>query len=186
MAGADNREGFIGGKMGESFLEDAGEMELGSFGSDAQDGFAEAEDAVGGGFESLGGGIVRIAGDYDLERMIGEERGGEAVGGGEKAVLRGDACECFERFLSESVVALVASEGVQANEGDGGDGIGARCGGILKRFAANVEPAHGGGVQRAVKEAAAFNVAVAGDGEVHGFLRGGEIARVERVFVGIE
>jgi hypothetical protein len=50
LAGADDSEGFAGRKMGESFFEGAGEMELGSFGSDAQDGFAEAEDAVGGGF----------------------------------------------------------------------------------------------------------------------------------------
>src|SRR5713226_9448911 len=51
LAGADDGEGLTGGEMGESFFEGAGEMELGSFGGDSEDGFAEAEDAVGGGFE---------------------------------------------------------------------------------------------------------------------------------------
>jgi len=50
LPGADDSEGFIRGEMGESFSEGAGEMELGSFWSDAEDGFSEAEDAVGGGF----------------------------------------------------------------------------------------------------------------------------------------
>jgi len=36
------------------------------------------------------------------------------------------------------------------------------------------------------RKAAAFSVAVAGDGEVHGLLRGGKIAGIERGFVGIE
>src|SRR5260370_25418445 len=98
-------------------------MELLGFGGDAEDGFAEAENAVGGGFEGLRGGIVRRTGDDDLQRMIREKRGGEAVGGGEEAVLRGDAGEGFERFLGEGVVAVGAGEGVQSNQGDGGDGI---------------------------------------------------------------
>src|SRR5580692_433095 len=91
IAGANDGDWFVDGEMGESFFEGAGEVELGSFGSNAQDGFAEAVDAVGGGFEGLGGGIVRIACDDDLQGMMGEERGGEAVGGGEEAVLRGDS-----------------------------------------------------------------------------------------------
>ena len=95
VAGADDDECFVGGKMRESLFESAGQMELGSFASDAQDGFAEAVDAVGGGFEGLGGGIVRIACDDDLQGMMGEERGGEAVCGGEEAVLRGDTSEGF-------------------------------------------------------------------------------------------
>ncbi len=127
-AGANDGEGFGGGEMRESFFEGAGKMELGSFGSDTKDGFAEAVDSVGGGFEGLSGGIVRIAGDYDLDRMMREERGGEAVSGGEKAVLWGDAGENFERFLSEGAVAIVAGEGMHSNQGDGSDGIGAGCG----------------------------------------------------------
>src|SRR5258708_35839174 len=110
-------------------------MELVSFGSDAQDGLAEAEDAVGGGFEGLGGGIVRMAGDDDLQRMIREKRGGEAVGGGEEAVLWGDAGEGFERFLGEGAVAVVAGEGVHSNQGNGCDAIRAGRGGILKVLA---------------------------------------------------
>src|SRR5260370_23409019 len=112
LAGADDGERFSRREMGESFFEGAGEMELGSFWSDAKDGFSEAKDAVGGGLEGLGGGIVRIAGDDDLQRMMGEERGSEAVGGGEEAVLWGDAREGFERFLGEGIVAVVAGEGV--------------------------------------------------------------------------
>jgi len=57
---------------------------------------------------------------------------------------------------------------------------------ILEGLAADVEASHGGGVGRAVEEAASFGVAVAGDGEVHGFLRGAEVARIERGFVCVE
>ncbi len=70
-------------------------MELGRFGRYTEDGLAEAEDAVGGGFEGLRGGIIRMAGDDNLQRMMDEKRGGEAVGGGEEAVLGGDAAEGF-------------------------------------------------------------------------------------------
>src|SRR6267143_1270517 len=127
-----------------------------------------------------------MAGDNDLQRMIREKRGGEAVGGGEEAVLRGDAGEGFERFLGEGAVAIVADEGVHANQGDGGNGIGAGRGRILKGLAADVEAAHGGGVGRAVEEAAAFSVAVAGDREVHGFLCSVKIAGIERGLIGVE
>ena len=47
VAGANDSEGFAGGEMRKSFFEGPGEMELGSFGSDTKDGFAQAEDAVG-------------------------------------------------------------------------------------------------------------------------------------------
>src|SRR5712664_844807 len=127
-----------------------------------------------------------MAGDDYLQWMMGEERGGEAVGGGEEAVLRGDAGEGFERFLGEGAVAVVAGEGVHSNQGDGGDGIRAGSWGILKGLAADVEAAHGGGVGGTIEEAATLGVAVAGDGEVHGFLRGGEITGIERGFVGVE
>ena len=186
MAGADDSDGLAGWKMRQSFFEGAGEMEVGSFGSDSEDGFAEAENAVGGSFEGLGGGIVRIAGYDDLNWVMRKERGGQAVGGGEEAVLRSDAGKGFERFLGEGVVAVVAGEGVHSNERDGGDGIGARRRRILKWLAANVETAHGGSVGRTVEEAAALGVAVARDGEVYGLLRGSEIAGIERGFVSIE
>src|SRR5882762_1554901 len=135
-------------------------MELGSFGSDAEDGFAEAVNAVGGSFEGLGGGIFRWASDDHLNRMVGEEGGSQAVGGGEEAVLRGDASEGFERFLGEGVVAIVAGEGVHSNECDGSDGIRPGRGRILQGFAADVEAAHGGGIGGTVEAAAAFGVAV--------------------------
>ena len=75
-----------------------------------------------------------------------EERGGEAVAGGEEPVLRGDASEGFERFLGEGMVAVVAGESVHSNERDGGDGIGAGCWRILEGLAADVEAAQGRGV----------------------------------------
>ncbi len=99
LAGADYGKRFSRGEMRKGFLESTGETELRSFRGDAQDGFAETEDAVGGGFKGLRGGVIRIASDNDLEGMMPEERGGEAVGGGKEAVLRGDACESFESFL---------------------------------------------------------------------------------------
>src|SRR5260370_26541401 len=70
--GEDDGESFAGGEMRESFFEGAGEMELWSFGSDTEDGFAEAEDAVGGGFEGLRGRIIGGTGDDDLNRMMRE------------------------------------------------------------------------------------------------------------------
>ena len=161
-------------------------MELGSFWCDTEDGFAEAVHAVGGGFEGLCGGIVRGAGDDDLDWVMGEERGSEAVGGGEEAILRGNAGKSFKCFLGEGVVAIIAGESVHANQGDGGDGIGARRGRILKGLAADIQAAQGGGVRGAIEEAATVGVTVACDGEVHGFLRGIEIARVESGFVGVE
>src|SRR6266404_9667304 len=172
--------------MGEGLFEGAGEVEVGSFESDSEDGFAEAVDAVGGGFERLGSGIAGGASDNDLRRMMGEESGSQAVGGGEEAVLWGDSGEGLEGFLGEGAVAVVTCETVHANQRDGGDGIGAGRGGILEGFAANVEAAHRSGVRRTVEEAAAFGVTVAGDGEGHGLLRGGKIAGIERGFVGIE
>ncbi len=50
LAGADHGEGLIRGEMRQSLFEGTGEMELRSFRSNAQDGFAEAVDAVRGGF----------------------------------------------------------------------------------------------------------------------------------------
>ena len=72
LAGADDGKGFVGGEMGESFLEGAGEMELWSFGGDAEDVFTETEDAVGGGLQGLRGGIGGGAGDDDLDWVMRE------------------------------------------------------------------------------------------------------------------
>lgn len=101
--------------MGQGFLEGASEVELESFRGDAEDGFAEAVNAVGGSFESLGGWIVGEAGDDDLNWMVGEESSRQAVGCGEEAILRGDTGEGFESFLGEHAVAVVAGEGVHSN-----------------------------------------------------------------------
>src|ERR1700694_3446077 len=97
-----------------------------------------------------------MAGDDDLQRMIREKRGGEAVGGGEEAVLRGDAGESFERFLGEGLVAFVAGKSVHSNQGDGGDGIGAGRGRILEGLAADGGAGPGGGGRMAIEEGAAF------------------------------
>ena len=154
--------------------------------TETENGFAEAEDAVSGGFEGLGGGIVRIAGDDDLDGVMGEEGGGQAICGSEKTVLGDDAGEGFQSFFGEVVVTVVAGEGVPSNQGDSGDGIGAGGRRILEGLAADVEAAHGCSVGRAIEEASTFGVAVAGDGEVHGFLRGVEVARIEGGFVSVE
>src|SRR5260370_40914006 len=148
--------------MGKSLFESACEMKLGSLGRDAEDGFVEAEDAVGGGFEGLRSGIVGEACDDDLDWVMGEERGSEAVGSGEKAVLRGDAGESFKCFLGEGVVGGVAGEGVHSNQGNGGDGIGAGRRGILVGLAAVVEAAPRAGGRRACKDTASCDVTLAG------------------------
>ncbi len=186
LAGTDNGERLVGGEMGKGFFEGAGKLELWGFGSDAQDGFAEAEDTVGSGFECLRGGIIGGADDNNLQRVMGKKSGGEAVGSGEEAVLGSDAGEGFKRFLREGAIAIVAGESVHANQRDGSDGIRAGGGRILKRLAANVEAAHGRGVGRTIEEAPTYGVAVASDAKVHRFLGGGEIAGIECGFVGVK
>src|SRR6266487_4737023 len=102
--------------MREGFFEGAGELEFRSFGSDAQDGLAEAEDTVGGGFEGLRSGIVGGPGDNNLQRVTGKKSGGEAIGGGEEAVLGSDTGEGLQRFLREGAIAIVAGKSVHSNE----------------------------------------------------------------------
>ena len=67
LAGADDGQRLAGGEMGKSFFEGAGKMELGSFGSCPQNGLAETEDAVDGGFEGLCDGVVRGTSDDYLD-----------------------------------------------------------------------------------------------------------------------
>src|SRR5207253_5063024 len=110
LTGADYGEGLLGWEMQQSFLESTNEMELRRFGSDTEEGFTEAVEAVGGGFEGLRGGIVYRAGDDDLQRMMGEECGGQAVSGGEEAVLRGDAGEGFGGCLLERDVVILGMD----------------------------------------------------------------------------
>ena len=50
--------------------------------TEAEDGLAEAKDAVGGGLEGLCRRVMRIAGDDDLNGMIREERGSKTIRGG--------------------------------------------------------------------------------------------------------
>ena len=77
-------------------------------------------------------------------------------------------------------------EGKEPVENNCGDGIRARRRRILKRLAADIEAAHGRGIFRAIEEAAAFRIAEAFDGELHGALGDIKVAAVERRFVGIE
>src|SRR5258708_9996719 len=136
-------------------------MGQGHAGSDAQDGLAETEDAMGGVFERLGDRIIGAAGDDDLQRMMSKERRCEAVGGSKEAVLRGDARKGFERFLRAGVIAVVAREGVEAYQRDRGDGIGAGRGGILKGLSAHIAAAHRSSVRGTIKETTVLGVAVA-------------------------
>jgi len=186
LARADNSERFSRGEMRESLFEGAGKLELLSLWGNAQNGFAQTEDTAGGGFEHLGGRIAGVTGDDNLNGVMREECGSEAVGGGEETILRGDAGEGFECFLREGTIAVVAGEGVEANERDGGDGIGTGRRGILKRLAADVEAAHGRGVGSTIEETAILGVAVPGYGEVRRAQGGFKVSRLERGFIGIE
>ncbi len=88
MARADDGDGFVGGEVGEGFLEGACEMSKRRAGRDSQNGFAETEDTVGRGFEGLSGGIVSAPSDDHLQWMIRKERRREAVGGCEGSARR--------------------------------------------------------------------------------------------------
>ena len=186
MSGENHRQCLVSGEMRQRFLERAGKMELLRFGRHPENRFAEAVDAVRSGFEGLRGGIVGTPGDYNLQRVAREKRGGEAVGRGEHSVLGSDASKSFERFLCKVVIPFVAGEPVHANQRDRRDGIGSGRGRILERLAANVEPAHWHGVRGPIEKAAAFCITIAGDGEVHRFLCRGKIARIEGRFVSIQ
>ena len=118
--------------------------------------------------------------------MARRECGGEAVGGGEEAILRGDAGEGLQGFLREGGVAGVVSVRMHAEESHHRHRIGAGGGGILEGLAADIEAAEGRGIGGAVEEAAGFGVTVAFDGEIEGALGGAEIAGVERGLVSIE
>src|SRR5258708_12600652 len=155
-------------------------------GRNGQDGLPESIHGVGG-FPKLQCEVIPFrTGDNHLQEAAAEEGGGKTVGGGEEAVLRGNACEGFQSFFREGLVTVVPRVVVQADEGDGGYGIGAGSGRILEGLTANVEAAHGRGVRGTIEKAAPFGVAVEGDGEVQGFFRGIEIAGIERGFVGVE
>ena len=62
--------------MGKGFLKGSGKSGELRAGSDAQDGLAEAEDAISCFFEGLRIGVIRIASDDDLNGVIGKECGG--------------------------------------------------------------------------------------------------------------
>jgi hypothetical protein len=109
--------------MRESFFEGSGKIgELGT-GMQSQDGFTDAEDAVRGGFEGFRGGVIGKAGDDDLEWIVREECGSEAVRRSEEAVLGRDARKGFEGFLGQGAVAVVTGKSVHSNERNARDGI---------------------------------------------------------------
>lgn len=160
MPGAHYGEWFVGSEMRKNLLQGAGESGEWRAGSDSEHGFAETIDAMSGGFEGPSDGVIRIARDQDLNGVTREERGSETVGRGEQTVLRSDAGKSFERFLCEIAVTLVAGESVHANECDGGHGISAGSGGILKRLAAHFESAYRCCVKWAIEETSIPSVAV--------------------------
>ena len=179
MAGADDGDGLIGGKMRKRFFEGPGKSGELRAGPKAQNGFANTVDAMSGGFEGLSHRVMRIASDNDLNGMTHKERGRKTVRGGKQAILPSDSGEGFERFLCEIAVTPFAGESMQSNERNGGNGIPRRCGRILKGLATDFEPAHRSGVVRAIEKAAILGIAVASNRELHGFLRRGEVARIE-------
>ena len=95
VAGANESERLVGWEVRKSLLEGAGERGELRAGGDAEDGFSEAEDAVSGFFEGLSVWVACRTGNDDLNWMVGEKRGSEAVSGGEEAVLRGDSSKSF-------------------------------------------------------------------------------------------
>ena len=121
LSGADHGEGLIGREVPHGFLERSAREEGWSTRREPQDGFAQAEDVVGRGFEGLGGGIIGVTGDDDLRGVVREEHGREPVRGGEEAVLWGESRKGFQCFPCEGMVAVVAGEGMQANQREGRD-----------------------------------------------------------------
>src|SRR6266480_4507789 len=55
LAGTDDGQGMFGVEVGHGFFLRAREKEFGRFRGDSEKGFAEAEDAGGGGFQGLRG-----------------------------------------------------------------------------------------------------------------------------------
>lgn len=101
MSGANHRQCLVSGEMRQRFLERAGKMELLRFGRHPENRFAEAVDAVRSGFEGLRGGIVGTPGDYNLQRVAREKRGGEAVGRGEHSVLEAMPAKASSVFCAK-------------------------------------------------------------------------------------
>src|SRR2546428_14114890 len=106
--------------MGQGFFEGACKLELRSFGRDAKDGFAEAEDTVGGRFEGLRGGIAGGAGDDNMQRGMGKKSGGGGGGGGGKGQMRGGAPKRPHRVFCARAVSGAARESVPGESGGGG------------------------------------------------------------------
>src|SRR5579864_5909166 len=155
-------------------------------GCDAQDGLAEAVDAVCRFFKFRGKLIIFGASDYDLRWMMRKESCGKTVGSGVKAILRRNARESFQRFLREIVGAVGASESVETDQRDDGRGISAGSRRILKRLAANIKTSHRRGVRRTIEEASAFGVGVLLQSNIHRALSSFEVARVQRGLVSVK
>ena len=83
MAGAHDCKKFVGRNVRERFLKRASQSSELRAWSDAQDGFAEAEDAVRGGLQTLGRGVSCAASNNNLDGMARKQRGGEAIRCGE-------------------------------------------------------------------------------------------------------
>src|SRR5438309_1461011 len=98
--------------MRKSFLQSSGEIGQCRVGSDAQDGFAETEDAMRSFFHSSGGGIVGGSSDHHLQRVMCEERSGQTIRRGEHSVLTCDSGKALECFLRKVVVPSIACERV--------------------------------------------------------------------------
>src|ERR1700722_307880 len=153
LSRANNGQRFVGRKMRQRFLKRSGEIRETSSGREPQNGLAETVDAVGSGSKSFGCGIILTPGDDYLQRLPCEKRGCQAIRRGKHPILRRDAGKRFEGFLRKVVIALIAGEGMHAKQGNGRGGIRSRRRRILKRLAANVEAAQGGGVRRPVEKA---------------------------------
>src|SRR5205814_5683849 len=82
-------------------------------------------------------GFRVFAYDHDLGVRFGEKYGGDAIGGGEHAVLRRHAGKDFESLFGFVLQASIVGVRVQAEQRDGRGRISGGSGGILEWFSAS-------------------------------------------------
>src|SRR5260370_18050948 len=104
--------------------------------------------------------------------MMREKHGRQAVGRRKKAILGSNARKRFERFLREFVVALFSRQGVHAHQRNHRNGIRSRSRGILKWFAANIQPVKRLGIVGAIEKATVLFFPLVVEGELQSMLRG--------------
>src|SRR5690242_17316176 len=118
--------------------------------------------------------------------MTSMQQRGEALCSGKQSVLGHQADKSFQRFLSPFVVKPFACESKETIEHNGRNRVRARRRRILQRLAANIEPAHGRRISRAIEKSTAFGIAKALDGKLHRAFGSFEVTGIERCFKCVE